>query len=1299
MNLEPKYINNILVLDLFWEQVRKYPNCEAVVYLDNNVSYKQLAQYCSDLAIFLQFLDDNLEKSVGIFMDPSIEVIIAAWGILISGNAYLPLSPEYPEERLKYMIKDSNVKIIITQEELKETLSHLISEEIQIITFTDVSKFKNSHQILTRVQLRNNLRSNSLAYTIYTSGSTGKPKGVMIEHQSIANQMNWLRETFNLDNKAVILQKTPMSFDAAQWEILALSCGSKIVMGTPGIYRNPRKLIETIVKYNVTILQCVPTLLNALLNIDEFVNCKSLTHVFSGGEALSKKIALEFIKILPECRLVNLYGPTECTINTSAFIVDENNISDSLSTVPIGAPICNTQYYILDGNQKPVMAGEVGELYIGGIGLARGYLNLPDLTAQNFLTNPFDPENMHDRIYKTGDLTHWNSDGTVQYVGRTDNQVKLRGFRIELDEIKVAIETHNWIKNAAVILKNDQNTGSQNLIAFVELNSKEAALMDQGNHDSHHQSKDDKAQVMMQLSNPGCRDRSNFNEIDVINLPGRTPTESQRKIVFARKSYRFYEGGCINKNDVLKLLEPKNKCNKSVQLKDLSYACFGEILRYFGQFISKERLLPKYGYASPGALYATQMYFELNYINNLKPGYYYYCPINHQIFFIQEKIDSEKMEIKIHFIGKKSAIEPIYKNNIQEVLEIEAGHMIGLFEKILPAYGLNINVVGYLPKTKKSLAVSDDDFYLGTFEIIPNSISGMDEQVDIYIQSHPGKIPDLKSAQYRYENGCLKKVANDIILRKHVIAINQFVYDRSSLGITVISRSTDWMGYIHLGRKLQSLQMNDMNFGFMSSGYSSKTGNNLPSAIKIEEILDKKVGPSYFFIGGRITDEQCLSEGMKEDAVHMKGPAEMIKEDLLNYLPDYMLPNKIIVLDEMPLTSNGKIDLKNLSQKNIITYKNKHIAPRNKIEKLIHRIWKKELKNKRISIDDNFFELGGDSLDAISIIHMINVELNTSLSAQTLFEVCTIEDIASKIKDENIEAVSRLIQLQSKGTQNPIYCWPGLGGYCMNLRLLAKEMGSDQPFYGIQAYGLNIDEQPYSTIKEMASEDLMLIKNNQPIGPYTLWGYSFGARVAFETAYQLEQKGNVVKELILIAPGSPKLKESNKSTADLIANYTNPNYVTILYSVFMGSISGPALQECLQIADCEERFIKYIVSKNSKLDPSIVKRIINVVAQTFEFKYSFIELKERQVKAPITIFKARGDDYSFIENNHGFSSVRPDIIDLKADHYSILKSSDIDELVEMIKFHNNIEPVQQDRVNLRRKYKESYKATNIIAGS
>ncbi|SER75256.1 amino acid adenylation domain-containing protein [Lentzea xinjiangensis] len=1229
--------------DLLRKRVEEHPDRTAVVFGEESITYGELFEQSSALATHLRRLGIAADDCVGMFVEPSLDLVIGAWGILCGGGAYLPLSPEYPEERLRYMIEDSRTKVVVTQPALRQRLAELAPSTTRIITLDDCDEafddgFSPAHD--------------SLAYIIYTSGSTGRPKGVMIEHRSIVNQMQWLHDEHGIDGTKRVVQKTPMSFDAAQWEILAPAVGSTVVMGRPGIYRDPEMLIETMREHGVTTLQCVPTLLQALIDTEEFHTVTSLRQVFSGGEALSRTLARSFFDTMPGKALINLYGPTETTINSSSHVVDPAELAEAPKSISIGLPVANTTYLVLDAGGDPVTPGEIGELHIGGVQVARGYLHQPELTQERFANG----------MFRTGDLVTQNLDGTVQFAGRADSQVKLRGYRVELDEIRLAIETHDWVRNAAVIVKSDERTGFQNLIACVELNPKEAALMDQGNAGAHHQSKASRLQVRAQLSNPGVRD--DLGDRPTIELPGEEASCLQRKVVFSRKSYRFYEGGQVTDADLARLLERKPIGAGSREPQTVRFAELGEILRYFGAHFSDQRLLPKYGYASPGSLYATQLYLELHHIAGVPAGLYYYHPLRHQLVLISPVRESAEPRAKLHFIGHKAAIEAVYLNNIREVLEIETGHMIGLFEEVLPGYGLDVTPSAHTPRTKDLLDVPEEDYYLGTFELCAYTGPRQDD-VEVYLQTHPGRVANLPAGMYRYADGEFERLSDELVLRKHVIAINQAVYERASFGVSAVARSADlWRRYIDLGRTMHRLSANDVDLGFMSSGYSSKTDNDLPSAKRICGILKdigEQDGPSYFFLGGKVSYEQRRSPGMKEDIVHMKGPAELIRDDLVNFLPDYMIPNKVVVLDRLPVTANGKIDVKALeaSDKTDVDDQDRpFVAPRTVTERRISEMWKKLMKRETVSTHDDFFETGGNSLIAVGLVNRINKDFGTSLPLQVLFESPTIEQLSRRVDGLHDGPVSRLVPLQPGGDGAPVFCWPGLGGYPMNLRTLASR--SERPFYGVQAHGINEGETPYRTIREMAAADIEAIKAVQPEGPYTLWGYSFGARVAFETAYQLEQAGHEVANLYLIAPGSPKVRSERASDE---ASYDNSAFVTILFSVFAGSITAPELTRCLEVAKDEDSFAAFISSEFRDLDSELVRRIIKIVTETFSFKYTFSELAERTITAPLTIFKARGDDYSFIEGSEGFSVTDPVVVELEADHYSLLREPDVDELL------------------------------------
>ncbi|QSB04842.1 amino acid adenylation domain-containing protein [Natronoglycomyces albus] len=1291
---------------------------ESIVVSDDqkSLTYIELERACSQLSSHLKRLGVKPDDCVGIYADPSTDLMTGVWGILFSGAAYLPLSPDYPVMRLRYMIEDSKTRVILTQSHLREQLSNFIPNDTIVVDISTVEELDNAdiplkpgsvdspvmRQLaagsthpknrtpstvargsagatrdgLSRSRL-DTARARNLAYVIYTSGSTGKPKGVGIENRSIVSQMRWMESCGYVGSSTTVLQKTPMSFDAAQWEILSPAMGSQVVMGSPGMYRDPEAIISAIVKNEVTTVQCVPTLLQALIDTGQFHSCGSLSRVFSGGEALSKKLARTILTELPWVSLVNLYGPTECTINSTFHAIDSLDELDGPGSVPIGIPVDNTQCYILDHNMAPVDVGETGELYIGGAQLARGYLHRDQQTREKFVPSPFVPS---ERLYRTNDLAYWNPDGTIQFVGRSDNQIKLRGYRVELDEISLAIEEHTWVRRAAAIITDDPRTGHHNLTACIELNPAEAALMDQGNHGSHHQSKENKLQVKAQLSNPGLREASSLATKPVIALPGKEESPEQRSAAFGRKTYRFYEGGDVTRADIEALLQPPPVNPYSRDLADLSLAECGEIWRWFGQFHSEQRLLAKYSYASPGSLYATQMYVEVNGIAGLQAGIYYYHPADHTFVKIAP-VDrctgkGNDKRLSVHFIGKRSAIEPVYKNNILEVLEFETGHMVGVFEEILPPLGLTIRPGSFQPQVKDVLDVAAEDYYLGTFDIDSNDGAAHNDFTDVFVQSHPGRIADLPAGHYRYVAGQLQYLTEEIIQARHVIAINQQVWKRAAFGISAISRAPQpWLEYISLGTKLHHLQRRGLtrpglSLGFMSSGYSSKTGNPLPASQRIDDILgrvDIDSGASYFFVGGKVSAMQIASEGMREDTVHMQGPAEVIREDLANALPDYMIPNRVMVLDALPQTDNGKVDAKALTQ-TVTKMQPKaaeHVEPSTPTEQWLARIWAEALKYDEVSIEDNFFTVGGNSLIAVSMVNRINRERNTTLPLQVLFDCPKLRQLAAHLDTEGPQTSSRLIRLNDLHEGNPVFCWPGLGGYPMNLRTLAQRWNGNGPFFGVAAHGINPNETPYATIGQMAAADIAELRGVQPEGPYKLWGYSFGARVAFEAAWQLEQAGEHVEEVLLLCPGNPRVGDGEPPTRRE-SSWDNRTYVTILLSVFTGAITGPQVERCISSVHDEESFAQFVHELLPELDLALIHRIRAIVAETFEFEYSFRELNERSLNAPVRIFKAQGDDYSFIEGATGYSATPPQVFELESDHYQVLKPAGVDQLIAAI---------------------------------
>ncbi len=441
---------------LFEEQVQRTPDAVAVVYENQQLTYYQLNCRANQLAHYLKSVGVKADVLVGICVERSLEMVVGLIGILKTGGAYVPVDPDYPQDRLSFILEDTQVSVLLTQQRLVERLPESGVQLVCLDTDWQIISQSSQDNPITAVQASN------LAYVIYTSGSTGQPKGVMLSHHSLCNHMFWMQATFPLTQTDKVLQKTPFSFDASVWEFYApLLVGGQLLVAKPGGHQDTTYLLKLISEEKVTTVQFVPSLLQMLLEQGGIETCHFLKQVFCGGEALP--VALQeglFSKL--NVNLHNLYGPTEACIDVT-FWTCKQGINRQL--VPIGRAIANTQIYILDQYLQPVPIGVPGELHIGGAGLARGYLNRPELTQEKFIPNPFstDPDS---RLYKTGDLARYLSDGNIEYLGRIDHQVKVRGFRIELGEIEALLNQNGDVQASCVIARED-TPGEKRLVAYV----------------------------------------------------------------------------------------------------------------------------------------------------------------------------------------------------------------------------------------------------------------------------------------------------------------------------------------------------------------------------------------------------------------------------------------------------------------------------------------------------------------------------------------------------------------------------------------------------------------------------------------------------------------------------------------------------------------------------------------------------------------------------------------------------------------------------------------------------------------
>nr|WP_318654561.1 non-ribosomal peptide synthetase [Pseudomonas sp. MWU13-2100] len=462
------YPRNLTLHGLFEARVAGSGDSVAVVDEKGSLTYDALNRQANRIAHRLIGLGIGPDDRVAICVDRSLEMVAGLLGILKAGAAYVPLDPDYPIDRLTYMLENCAPAVVLTQEALRAVLP---PSDVPVLLLDP--EHAGGEGFLSQPDTnpqRSEVRPEHLAYVIYTSGSTGQPKGVMNEHRGVVNRLLWMQDEYGLDASDSVLQKTPFSFDVSVWEFFwPLFNGARLVMARPGGHRDPGYLREVIREQNITTLHFVPSMLDLFLAHGE-AGDSGLLRVMCSGEALPGHLVRRFKQQLPEVGLFNLYGPTEAAVDVTAWDC-AGPLDETPDNTPIGKPVANTRIYLLDASRQPVPLGVAGELYIGGVQVARGYLNRPELSAERFLDDPFNSG----RMYRTGDLGRYLPDGTVEYLGRNDDQVKIRGFRIELGEIEARLAAYPGVKESVVLARED-NPGEKRLVAYITAQQPETLL-------------------------------------------------------------------------------------------------------------------------------------------------------------------------------------------------------------------------------------------------------------------------------------------------------------------------------------------------------------------------------------------------------------------------------------------------------------------------------------------------------------------------------------------------------------------------------------------------------------------------------------------------------------------------------------------------------------------------------------------------------------------------------------------------------------------------------------------------------
>jgi amino acid adenylation domain-containing protein len=1012
------------------EQAGKTPDQIAVIDTTVQISYRQLHEDSHRLAAILIQKGVEPDTIVGINIERSVEMVVGLMGILKAGGAYMPIDPELPQDRIDYILSDSGAKILLTKQEMADLLSpqalYLSEGHHPVFPASQLPSFPAS--LLT-----------SLAYVIYTSGSTGKPKGAMITHEGISNRLQWMQEEYGLTTDDRILQKTPYNFDVSVWEFFwTLSYGAVLIMAEPGGHKDGAYLVKAINREKITTIHFVPTMLNVFLEEPGISTIRSLKRVICSGEALPVEYQEKFFTLFPSTvELHNLYGPTEASVDVTHWACQRNSQRHS---VPIGKPVANTQIYILDRNLKLLPIGIRGELYIGGVQLACGYLNNPELTAGKFVnshlslvisssklsTNDQCPMT-NDRLYRTGDLARWLPEGAIEFLGRLDFQVKVRGFRIELGEIESNLRENENVADAVVVIENSPGTTGKKLAAYVVPDPRYWKADSQGKTGSPDLSAE-------QITD--WQDVFNDTYINTMDIHQENPTFN---IAGWNSSYT---GAPIPAEEMRIWVE------QTVQ-RILSYKPGNVMEIGCGTGLFLFRIIP-YCRRYLGTDIAQQ---GLNYINHhlekiKQPGWA-------DVRTMQRSADNfhgiELGELDMVILNSVIQYFPT-REYLEEVLEKAA-------EKIKPGGHIFLGDVRSLPLLKafhasvelsKAEPGTTRETILGR---VMNKIAREQElAIDpLFFDSLKKQNPRIKHVEPlikygRYSNE-LSKFRYDIIL--HIGAEDQEIpsiqpeleldWNREKSGIEEIKDILS--GKANQGNQPGCIIITSIPNARIQEdirALARLTGREEPGTargIEPDDILELEKEIPY-----HITLRVSALPGKEGtiDAVfvhrHMKtqspgtlvsqihpsqsaaGTADrktytnnpllvrtavtlvpQLRDFLKERLPEYMVPSYFVLLERLPVTANGKLDRRMLPEPVREEQTKELVEPTTKTEIFLAQLWKEILNLEQVGVNHNFFQLGGDSVNAIQLASRA-AKQGVEMSIQLLFRHQTIAELAGAIE-------------------------------------------------------------------------------------------------------------------------------------------------------------------------------------------------------------------------------------------------------------------------------------------------------------
>jgi amino acid adenylation domain-containing protein len=1103
------------MVELFYHMVAQYPNKTAISFKNATISYKDLNEKSNQLAAFL--IEEGIQKGdfIGLSIDRSMEMVIALLGVMKSGAVYLPLDPEFPRERISFMLNDSSAKLLLASKRQKGKYQTPAREIIVEELWPQLDQYskKAPEQCLT---------GDDLCYILYTSGSTGKPKGVKITHGNLLNFLRSMQLKPGITENDRLLAITTISFDIAGLELyLPLISGAEIVLADAESSRDGRLLLSMIEEKEISIMQATPSTWRMMIDSDW--QKKYPLKALSGGEALPKELA--DLLLSKTSALWNMYGPTETTIWSTVKQITERD-----KVLSIGSAIHNTQVYIMDEMGQPVPPHASGEIYIAGDGVAAGYLNRTELSAEKFVDDPFSKV-PGAKFYKTGDLGKLLDNGEFQCLGRIDQQVKIRGHRIELGEIESIISVQQGIKQSVVLAREDTATDKR-LVAYVLLDAdnsnqeEQLAWKDRWDtlYDIGAASNQNIAASDQNLDDTLLAHYDNHDELALQSAEWLNASVERIKEIGAKTIYEIGSGA----GQLLFELAPETDYYIATDYAQTAIHNLNEKLNARPEKWAhvKAKVAAADDFES-----IMQSSFDLVLIHSVAQ---YFPNAEYLIRVIKASVKSTK-EGGCVFIGDMQGKNSLEMCHAMDHLSHspDSGTMASFKE-----------VVKNRVRIEDEL-VADPAFFYKLPELIPE-ITGVDVQLrkgralnettkyhyDVWLYTGTAIQTVKPEVDLDWNELGSMSVLEAMMAEKpdKTIALKNIINTRTAKDYHLLRLMKNAAANISLKSIKAELENVtggiDPDLFYELAGrfkyhphirWSTDGTDGLFEVIFVPESLGLVLPPAPFE-DDQNQDIRYFSRipfSKKEVAI----PTETVqkwKENLWKTLPAYMVPEEFIALTEFPLTPNAKIDRNAFPKPNPKKASTgiRNVLPKTKNEQMISTIWSNALGLEDLKTDEDFFELGGHSLLAVKVMVAIEKETGKRLPLSTLFENSTIEKLAKKIEvNQPEESWTSLVPIRTTGTKTPLFLIHGGGLNILLFKSISQYLNNDQPVYGIQALGLNKAMEIPTSLKEIAKIHVNEILKADPDGPYSIAGYSLGGFIAFEIARQLKEMGKEIKML------------------------------------------------------------------------------------------------------------------------------------------------------------------------------------------